>query len=257
MRIFRALSPLFLFLFLSLAYAQPARNGDNTALIIIDMQQYFIDRGETQNTPENIRKVNELVQEQLGLIANAKALNQPIVFMEYEGYGPTNPLLTAAVNGYAHTRTFPKTTDGMFESWNTHVGQLTGYLQEKKIGNLVIAGANGGACVEQSISGALENDYNVMAMSRDIADFNYDEFIYPYDNQYTFPARCPAPNTCRFTEVDDLPALAIELARPRGPASVAEDNSERVKVPAARAPANQNQNSANKNRNRDTGATAR
>jgi nicotinamidase-related amidase len=224
------------------------RKGDNQALIIIDMQEPFITRGETHERVENVRKVNEIVAEQLRLIEHAKSQGMPIVFLEYENFGPTNPLLTAAVSGYSETRTFQKTADGMFEPWNRHLAELSGYLQEKEVGNLIITGANGGACVASSISGALENNYSVTAMSRAIADFNFEDFMYPYDDQYTFPARCPQPKTCTFREVDDFPILALgDTVRSRTPADAGQDNSKRERVPADRAIPIPHQNGATQN----------
>ena len=62
-----------------------------------------------------------------------------------------------------------------------------------------VTGANGGACVVQSIHGALDNNCSVLAVSSGIADFNYQDFIYPYKGYYNdIKANCA---DCTFREV--------------------------------------------------------
>lgn len=222
---------LRLLLVVQLVFALPSFAqvvGSKPALVIIDMQEPFITRGGQAERSENVQKVKTIIEEQLKLIKQAKAEGMPIIFMEYTDFGPTNSRLKAAVEGYSDTRTFLKNTDGMFDPSNQYLPELSSYLQEKEVGSLVIAGANGGACVERSISGALENNFSVTAMSPDIADFNYDDFIYPYNDMYSFPPQCPAPQTCTFREIDSLPALILSDAlKPRPVTTTGVDESDR------------------------------
>ncbi len=202
---------IYIFLiFLSLsAFAGPARVGDKDALIIIDMQSYFITRGGNQDTVENKRKVQEITQVQIAAIKVAIKSQIPIVFLEYEGFGETNQDLKKAIGEYEEVKYLLKDTDGMFDDSNRHKSKLVEYLNSKEIGNLIITGANGGACVQQSIEGSLKNNFNVMALNTGIADFNYKEFIYPYTQQYNFKPTCA---DCKFREVDGVAVVALELA---------------------------------------------
>jgi nicotinamidase-related amidase len=188
-------------------FANPT--GDKDALIIIDMQPFFVTRGGNDTEEENSKKVKEILKIQKDAIKFAKEAKMPIIFLEYEGCKETNKELKKEVAGYENVKFFLKNADGMFSEYNTHRKELIEYLASKEVGNLIITGANGGACVEQSIEGSLSNNYNVIALNKGIADFNYKQFIYPYSHQYNFKPTC---ESCKFLEVDDLGAVAVELA---------------------------------------------
>jgi nicotinamidase-related amidase len=165
-----------------------AKNATGTALLVIDMQPGFITRGGNDKAPPNVKKTRYLTQAQVALIREARAEHYPIVFMEYVGnYGDTNAKLkTAAGDGVnKDIRIFKKDTDGAFDDGNSHKEELVDYLRSRKIGTLVVAGANGGACVRETLEGALDEHCNVIAYTRGIADFNYEDFIYPYTGYYT------------------------------------------------------------------------
>lgn len=194
------------------------RVGDNYALVIIDMQPYFVERGGNDKELVNAKKVDEILNNQVKMIELAKKSGIPIVFVEYESYGDTNSKLKEAAAGYDNIKIITKNTDGMLDDYNNKKSELSDYLRSKEIGNLIITGANGGACVQQSIAGSLQNNYNVLAYSKGIADFNYTEFIFPYDDVYNFTPTC---DNCKFREVDDAETIALELtlARQKPPKS--------------------------------------
>ena len=201
---------LLIFLFVSLAsFAQTERKGDNYALVIIDMQPKFVTRGGNDQDPENIKKVNQIIENQKQMIALAKKSNIPVIFIEYQNFGDTNTELKEAAKGYDNVKYFEKNTDGFFETSNSNIKAFSDFLHDQQIGNLIITGANGGACVESSIYGSLSNNYNVLAYSKGIADFNYEKFIFPYDDIYDFNPTCPS---CKFREIDDYLALELELS---------------------------------------------
>lgn len=200
------------------ALSEVARVGDNTALVVIDMQPYFVERGGNQNEKENLRKTNQVLTNQVQLIQLAKQTGTPIVFVEYENYGDTNSDLRQAAKGYENIKFITKSADGIFDPYNNKRDELGEYLRSKEIGNLIITGANGGACVEQSISGALENNYNVLAYGQGIADFNYKDFIFPYTYNNTFDK--PKCENCSFKEYSQFEALSLHIttknpAKPR------------------------------------------
>lgn len=201
----KAFSVLFIAL-LFISNVVLAADGGGKALIIIDMQPTFVERGGNDHKPENKKKVAEILAIQTKSIEMAKKAGIPIVFLEYEDFGPTNSVLKKAVGDYAKTKYFLKDTDGMFSPRNDYKEELDNYLESEKVKTLIITGANGGACVKSSISGALRENYNVLAFSKGIADFNYRDFIYPYDDKYHFTPKC---KDCTFREVDDLHEIGI------------------------------------------------
>lgn len=206
----------FLVLLLSLmtlsftSFADSTRVGDKDALIIIDMQPYFITRDGNQDYGENKDKVKEIIKNQIEVIKLAKESEIPIIFIVYEGLGETAEELKNAAEGYSDAKYIFKSTDGMFSESNKYRSELIDYLSSKEVGNLIILGANGAGCVRESISGSLDNNYNVLAFSKGTADFNSKGFIYPYENNYDFKLNCEA---CQFKEVYEMESIVLELEK--------------------------------------------
>lgn len=199
---------LFTFLLPGFSFAEGQQPG--SALVVIDMQEPFITRGGHAGDPENVKKVDAIIKAQVAAIEIARRKGIPIIFLEYENYGPTNATLRKAVEGYATTATFQKTADGMLETWNSHRAELQAYLDKNKVKTMVVTGANGGACVQASIEGALRGNYNVFAVSNGIADFNYTEFIYPYSHHYD--GIKPDCQSCAMHEVENAAEAFGETA---------------------------------------------
>jgi nicotinamidase-related amidase len=201
-----------LFLYFNLANSKDLAcdtSSINSALVIIDMQPHFVTRGGNQNSRENNFKVGQIIGAQIEAIKKAISANIPIVFIEYENVDPTSDLLKAAVKNYHDVKFFTKSTDGMFDNENKYKNQLVSFLKDRKIGTLVMTGANGGACVKESILGALNENCNVVAFSKGIADFNYVDFIYPYKGQYKdLGHKC---QNCSFQEKDLIKDIEIAL----------------------------------------------
>ena len=128
--------------------------------------------------------------------------------MEYKNFGSTNTELKEAVNEYKNVKYFFKNSDSMFAEENIYKSELSKYLSDKEVGNLVIIGANGGACVESSIEGALSNNCNVIAYNKGIADFNFIDFIYPYVYDKHIPTKC---EDCTFKEMYRLENIFFEM----------------------------------------------
>jgi len=201
---------IVLFSFTSFASEICSGNGGKTALVVIDMQPKFVTRGGNDQTPENKAKVEQIITAQTAAIKYARRSNIPIVFLEYEGdYGDTNNALKTAVANYKEVKFFKKSSDGMFEDYNKYKKDLVDYLAQKKVGTLVITGANGGACVLQSITGALDGNCSVIAFNKGIADFNYKDFIYPYVNQYANIK--PNCKSCVFKEAPSLDDVILAV----------------------------------------------
>ncbi|QLY26898.1 isochorismatase family protein [Bdellovibrio sp. KM01] len=197
------------------------QNSGNAALVVIDMQAYFAERNGAYETPENKKKIKDLQQQQMDAITKARQSGIPIIFIEYDldpESSPTNPNLKQAAFSYEKTHTFLKDTDGMFDRNNKYRDQLIAYVQKNNIGTLLITGANGGACVYQSIKGALNGNCNVVAYNKGIADFNFEDFIYPYAGYYK-DMRYHCSN-CSFKEtasIDRLEDSMITVQSGAGP----------------------------------------
>ncbi len=162
-----------------------------TALLVIDMQPGFVTRGGNENSAKNKLSFAQLLAAQVEAIRKAKQHHAAIVFLEFKGnYGPTNEELKKAVGTYPNAEFFTKDTDGAFNQSNSFRAEFIEHLKKEKVCDLVVTGANGGACVEESIKGAIENCYNVTAVSEGIADFNFETFIYPYADKYKFKPKC-------------------------------------------------------------------
>ncbi len=174
MRILRQLSFALLFLSASLAFAHKA------ALVVIDMQPYFLTRGGSHLVPENQRKNGLVLARQARLIQVAKENHIPIIKIEFSGYGSTDSFLNQQIGDYEMTQTFLKRKDGMFHSESGVGEELKAHLNRLQVSELVISGANGGACVRCSIEGALNNGYRIWADSQAIIDFNVSDFVHPY-----------------------------------------------------------------------------
>lgn len=188
-------------------------NSPNSALVIIDMQPYFANRGGNHNDAENRAKIDKINKTQIAAIQKAKAASIPIVFLEYdcEQCDPTDSSLKAAVAKYSNVRFIKKDTDGMFATNNKYRKELVDYLNKNDVGTLIIAGANGGACVLESITGSLENNCSVIALNSGIADFNFKDFIYPYVGQYSNIK--PNCRDCSFKEVSTIDKAAEYMVR--------------------------------------------
>jgi nicotinamidase-related amidase len=185
------------------SFASPP-DGPKTALVIIDMQPIFVTRGGYDKTPKNVEKVNQILKIQLEAIERAKHDNMPIVVVQYANEGKTNEKLTTAIGDYPQTVNLTKNTDGLFDDDNTYKKEAVKYFVDHDIKKLIITGANGGACVRQTIEGALNEKFSVTAVSPGIADFNYPDFIYPYSNYYKDMKPSAACPICTFNEVSEL-----------------------------------------------------
>lgn len=219
-------SVLFLGLFLTLScFAQEL--GGRSVLVIIDMQTGFISRNGMNLQGENPKKVFDLIKNQKKLIQAAKNTNTPIILIEYKTVGKTDPEITKAIGDYPHARVIEKYKDGMFDDPEA-AQKLKNFLSEEDARTLIITGANGGGCVLYSIRGALKEGYNVTAAPEAIADFNYDEFIYPFEGYYsrTSLPKCPS---CTFQERSNF-ELAKIMAKNETKSNPAISDSDRAQI---------------------------
>lgn len=181
--------------------------ASGTALVVIDMQPFFVTRGKVHDNLTNKEKVEKLIAKQLEAINVAMQARIPIIFIEYYDVNSnTNEILKDAIKNYNQAHFIQKDADGMLDAKNPFREDLIDFLKYSKIKTLIITGANGNACVKRSIIGALNNNCNVVAYSEGIADFNYDEFIYPYAGyKKTIDLYC---KSCSLTEISNIDEIA-------------------------------------------------
>jgi nicotinamidase-related amidase len=155
-------------------------SAQQSALVVIDMQPPFMTRGGNHQIPENILKAQQVLERQAYLIRLAIQSRIPILVIEYQRFGQTNDFLRAQIGDYDLTETFVKRTDGMLANASGVEQDLLRYLEKYHVTDLVISGANGGACVRCSIEGALQKGFQVLVDNNAVIDFNYKSFTYPY-----------------------------------------------------------------------------
>lgn len=178
----------------------------NAALVIIDMQNHFLGRVDSE-VGGNSFKVKELIKEQRLAIQTAKAKGIPILLIEYECWDCDNTIseLKSDVFGYSKYSIVKKTTDGLFDLNNKYLGEIQAFIKEFKVGSFIFTGVNGGICVKKSIEGALFNECKVFAYTSAIADLNDNTVVYPYERRYyNFNPGC---KNCSFTELSTMPDL--------------------------------------------------
>lgn len=212
MRSFLSYFFIVIILFFARAQIASAVSIGGAAVVIIDMQDYFVARMGYASKSENEKVYSILLKQQLKLIKRARKNKLPIIFLEHRGLGVTGftvKPLKKAVSGYKYAVFFEKTSDGAFDEKNKTRKKFVRYLEKNQIDTLIIAGANGGSCVRSTIEGALKNSYNVIAFCRGIADFNFKNFIYPYTGRFDeLEGRCAG---CTFEEVDAIKVIFTAL----------------------------------------------
>lgn len=199
-----------------------SEQSTNAALVVVDMQPFFANRGGYLDDPENRKMFDLLIKEQIQAIKKAREAKIPVIFLEYDIKASyirdktaleTESSLKVALQGYKDVAFFKKDTDGMFDDESRSKADLVSFLQRKKIGTLIVTGASGGSCVQESIKGALKENCSVVAYSRGIVDFNYENFIYPYVGlPRTIKPNC---KSCSFKEVWEIEDVVSVMAGSR------------------------------------------
>ncbi len=173
---------LFLVTFLLISSNASAMKS---GLLILDMESYFIIdyKGGRELARRNKEKLEALIEEQVRVIRLAKKNNVPILATLYGTWGNLLPVLKSELSGYQNFTIIRKEYNDLFSNGlgnEIHRKKALNFLDKYLIDNLVVMGANGGACVQSTIIGALKESYTVKAYPKGIADFNYHEYIYPY-----------------------------------------------------------------------------
>lgn len=173
--------PLLAALVLSvLAPALAPALAEERAIVVIDMQPQFETRFGYEKLPGNSKKAARVKAEIQRLIQEAIRSHFYVIFVEYEGFGSIDESLLKEVGGYDRTITIKKDTDGLFHRHNRMLSEIRSYVAVNDIQDVLICGANGGACVKESLRSAQSYGLGTWWKSDAIADFNTSSFTYPY-----------------------------------------------------------------------------
>lgn len=137
---------------------------DNLGILLIDMQNHFIE----QNLPNEVK---ELIDSQKRLLNFAFKNGVPIFVLEYNGLGETIEELKKELsknrsyfinkyrnNGFLLTEPMWE-SDSLKEEYQNK--EFQDKLIEEQIKNLIITGVNKDACVLETTEGAKRRNYNI------------------------------------------------------------------------------------------------
>ncbi len=159
------------------AYAGATPNS-GLAIVIIDMQSGFYERGHTTNTPG----LRSLVEQQMELLKWGVENDVPVLFFEYRNYGASDPRLTALLKNHPHASVI-KATDGGFDGEESK-GAAISQLKEWNVDTLIVSGINGNACVVSTARGAVREGFDVMTSADIVGNINQNPPIYPNSTWY-------------------------------------------------------------------------
>lgn len=162
----------FLFLLVSILPAQASNSG--FAVVLIDMQIGFYERGGVTDTPG----LKALVAKDQELLRWAVEQDIPVMVFEYEDFGPTDPKLMKILEGHEHV-VIEKDADGAFETYQKSREQALAQLKAWNVDTLIFAGINGDACVLQTALGALQAGFEGMSSSDIVGNLNQNPPIHP------------------------------------------------------------------------------
>lgn len=165
-------SAKFLLLLLIIISFGVKANNNGFAVILVDMQEGFYKRGGVTGT----QGLNDLVQKDKELLEWATNNDIPVLVLEYEDYGQTDPKLMSVLEGYTYS-VIEKNRDGGFygKSKNAVIKQLNDW----KVDSIIIAGINGAYCVKSTAIGAIQNGFDVMTSSDIVGNINQNPPLYP------------------------------------------------------------------------------
>lgn len=155
--------------------------AEHRALVVVDMHQSALD--EWEKTTEVQKKLRALIEKQRQLIAVAKRNKIPILVLQWIKQGPTAQELMKRI-GTAGV-VMEKDKNGLFDS--SSADKAKELLKKWGATDLFVVGIDGGACVTETIWGAVKNGYKVWAVTDAIAEHSQraksckqGPVIYPY-----------------------------------------------------------------------------
>jgi len=122
----------------------------NRALVIVDMQNFFL---------KNMKKENkkQLIQNQLLLINSCVENNIPIIELEYAYRGENRGKTISEL----HKQYIPKYTITKFDNGGFTKTDLHNQLQKLNIQEIILIGINANGCVQDTAIGGLNRGYKI------------------------------------------------------------------------------------------------
>jgi nicotinamidase-related amidase len=182
---------------------------ENTALVIVDMQDQFFERGNNQDSDE----LKILMKNNMALTKWAVENDLPVLVFEYEGYGPTTETLEQIYLSSTY-RAVLKSADGGFNTYSDSREEALEFLRHHNIKELIVSGINGPYCVYSTLSGALDLEFKVHSSSDTVADFNTtpptlpsNDWWFEHDSFYKYKSY--EEIISKFSEVQNQPELDL------------------------------------------------
>lgn len=191
---------------MSAAQNQYVAEISKSAVIIVDMQTEFFQRKNNEHEPA----LNSLITAQKELLNWAVEKNIPIIFFEFkinnlpelsatdcrlrqipedaieeniDGVDGVDGVDSGQNSRFDHFFIIKKNTDDAFDLDGISRVKLMDTLKMLGTNTLIVSGINGGACVKETVEGALYNSLNlhVITSADLVADLNEYPPDYPYD----------------------------------------------------------------------------
>ncbi|MEW6617634.1 MAG: isochorismatase family cysteine hydrolase [Patescibacteria group bacterium] len=142
----------------------PFIDPNNTVVLLIDMQETYLD-GEKR----------KIIPNQISVIRACKQNNVPLIVIRFGGYGRIIPELRREIRKLRTVIRLTKWSNSTFET--TRIAKI---LKKFKRKNLLLMGVNACACVLETAKDAVENGYTIITSDTLIAGFSSDEYSTKY-----------------------------------------------------------------------------
>lgn len=173
-------------------------NASKTALLLIDMQYGFYERGKTTGT----EGLETLVQNQIALLREAVEAKIPVAILQYNGFKETDSRLLEVLEKYGNVAKIQKSSDSGFTS-----PELNVQLQKWQAKTLIVAGVNGCCCVYSTVADGLRMGYKVVTSPEIVGNINSNPPKFPNNSWYP-----PNSNKTKFVVYPTLNELLNYIA---------------------------------------------
>lgn len=125
-------------------------NSNSTAVILVDMQDFFLEKFEKE-------KVKDLILNQNKVLELCEVNKIPLFVLEYSGRGKTVSALQKSIKKVEDVSVVVKENNSGFRDTN-----LDELLKNKGVKKIILMGINGSGCVQDTAIGALKRGYKIM-----------------------------------------------------------------------------------------------
>ena len=154
------------------------RKEERLVVILVDMQQHYIDRFE--NCEER-----RIIPHQISVIKWCVEYNVPVIVLETRGHEKTINILVDELEAIEDLTIIPKSYDNGFIKTN-----LKKVLRKKQAKKLFFMGINAGACVKRTAEGAIELGFEVTTSDGVITDEIISiSMLWYQQNSIVYPVR--------------------------------------------------------------------